>query len=256
MSQWQQVRGWVLNSACQSTIRTLLLALALQSCTTASNDRSEDILSGTIDYPFASRASPLGHNGPEDKFVIKSTVGATEYVLEIPGAARDYDIEVPLADLKNAGAIDTASGSMNGNFKPQYTDRELVKAMPKLPTPNDQGLVEGAFGVGQAEGPTQSPSYTLHIAKINKLYLGKQYEYALIEINNLLTYYPTSPKLHKMKGTILLKLRNYQLAERAWARGYDLAPNDLALKKGLESLRRRLESRQSQSQVTPPTTAH
>jgi len=243
-----------LNSVCLSTTKMLLLALAMQSCaSSSSSDRSEDILSGTIDYPFASRSAPLGHNGPGEKLVIKSTVGAAEYVLEIPGAARDYDIEVPLADLKNAGAIDTTSTAMEGSLKPQFTDRELVKAMPRLPTPNDQGLVEGAFGVGQAEGPTQSPSYTMHIAKINKLYLAKQYEYALIEINNLLTYYPTSPKLHKMKGTILLKLRNYQLAERAWARGYDLAPNDLALKKGLESLRRRLESQQPQ-QASPSTT--
>ncbi len=236
-----------MNSVCRSITNTLALALLAQGCANSANNSQEDILSGTIDYPFASRTSPLGHNGPEEKFVIKSTVGNSEYVLEIPGAARDYDIEVPLADLKRSGAIDTNAGSVEGISKPQFTDRELVKAMPRIPTPDDRALVEGAFGLGQSEGPMQSPSYTLHIAKINKLYLAKQYEYALIEINNLLTYYPTSPKLHKMKGTILLKLRNYKLAEIAWSRGYDLAPNDIALKKGLESLRRRIQARKEQN---------
>jgi hypothetical protein len=216
------------------------------------NDSSWDpILHGTIDYPFADRANPLGENGPSEKFVIRSTVGNTEYTMEIPGAARDYDIEVPLADLSNLGSTGTSQRTVGGvggarpNSKdisnPQLTDRELVSDMPKLPEPEDRGLVDGAFGVGQMEGPTQSPSYAMRIAKINELYLSKEYEFALIEINNMLTYYPGSAKLYKMKGTILLKLRNLELGEIAWTRAVELAPTDVALKNGLKSLRARIE---------------
>lgn len=222
---------------------SFIIALMFElACTGGSNSRlSEDPLAaGTIDYPFAEDAKSLGKDGREDKLVIKSTVGQTEYELQIPGAARDYDIEVPLADMRKVGATDgSIAGEPDANAKPQTIDNEFVKDMPKLEDPDDRALVEGAYGLGHADGPRQSPSYTLRLNKINKLYLARQYELALIDINELLTYYPTSIKLYKMKGTILVKTRNFKMAELAWSRGVELNPDDAALRRGLESLRKR-----------------
>lgn len=112
---------------------------------------------GTIEYPFVERTNPLGHNGPQEKFVVRSTVGETEYTMEIPGAAKDYDIEVPLADLGKLGGKKFREGDPEKIGNPQLTDRELVAAMPKLPEPEDRGLVDSAYGVGELGGPEQSP---------------------------------------------------------------------------------------------------
>jgi sugar phosphate isomerase/epimerase len=131
--------------------------------------------------------------------------------------------------------------------------------MPQLPrdTEADRALLDKAFGVGELGGPQQSPSYTLGLARINEFYQKHQFEYALVEINNLLTYYPTSIKLHKMKGTVLIKLSSLALAERAWLRAAELAPDDPVVKKGLERLRRKmdLERKVSGQLVNPPPAA-
>ncbi len=229
-----------------STFSLCLVALCLAYCAhpTSSHSPRDDnpLAEGHIDYPFAEDSKTIGRDGREDKLVIKSTVGQTEYELQIPGAARDYDVEVPLADMRKVGAIDTsASAEIDANLKPQTIDNEFAKDMPKLEDPDDRALVEGAYGVGNADGPKQSPSYTLKINKINRLFLARQYELALIEINDLLAYYPTSVKLYKMKGTILVKTRNYKMAELAWSRGIELNPDDAQLRRGLESLRKRMD---------------
>ena len=45
---------------------------------------------------------------------------------------------------------------------------------------------------------------------------------------------------HKMKGTVLMKMQNWQLAEKSWLRALDLAPHDAALRRGLERLQARI----------------
>jgi tetratricopeptide (TPR) repeat protein len=175
----------------------------------------------------------LGANGPKDKFVIKSVVGQTQYIVEIPEAAENYDIEIPLADIQQE--IDDPLGlKPQGVGQPMITDRELTSRFPNIAKGReDAALVDNAFGVGQGEGPQQSPSYTLAVAKIGKLYQQRKFEYCLIEINNMLSFYPNSPKLYKMKGTVLLKLRNYTLARDAWIKAQELDPSDSKLRKSL-----------------------
>ncbi len=63
------------------------LQLCLASCSTRRDASWDPILQGSIDYPFGDATKPLGVNGPEDKFVLKSQVGKTEYTIEIPKLA-------------------------------------------------------------------------------------------------------------------------------------------------------------------------
>lgn len=206
----------------------------------------QQLIHGTIDYPFAEPTAPLGRDvaTPAEKFVIRSAVGAAEYVVEIPGGARDYDVHVPLAEIAPAEDLAAAGGgaSPRNLANPTVTDSELVKDFPSLEKarPTDTAMLDGAFGVGEAEGPRQAPSYSLGISKINEYYKRRQYEYALIEINNLLAFYPNSPKLHKMKGTVLVKMRNLKLAELAWIKALQLTPQDKTLQAALERLQRRI----------------
>ena len=198
----------------------------------------DDILHGTIAYPFVDDR-PIGINARKEKFVVRSIVGGSEYVVEIPGAGDDYDIEVPFAaEGKLGGSLSRSSRIAN----PTVTDREMANAFPN-PTQHEQvssTLVDKAFGVGPSGGIKQSPSYTLGIARISELYRDRKHEYALIEINHMLSFYPTSPRLHKMKGTVLLKMGDLVLAERAWVKALELTPNDQQLDASLVRLRKRI----------------
>lgn len=205
------------------------------------DDSLDPILHGTIQYPFVDETRPLGLNIPEQKFVIRSAIGNKEYAIEIPGEARDYDVQVPLADLGSAYDQDVL-GNPKSLANPAMTDAEITANLPRLERerPTDTAMMDAAFGVGNADGPEQAPSYTLGMAKINRHYKDRQYEYALIELNSLIAFYPNSPKLHKMKGTVLLKMRNLPLAELAWIKALELEPKDRSLRNALTKLQRRI----------------
>lgn len=227
-----------------SNFRWVLLAgtFSLQpGCTT--NDPYQDVVQGTITYPFYQPTKPIGRDKPEDRFVIRTTAGASEYSVEIPYAADDYDVEVPIADLSGGEGETPVEKDVRN---PQVTDRELVANMPRLSelTQEERALMDKAFGAGEKAGPRQAPSYMMGMAKVVKYYKELKHEYALVEINNLLAYYPTSIKLLKMKGTVLIKLGNLELAEKTWLRAADLAPMDPVIKRGLAKLRKRIEFNQ------------
>ena len=57
-------------------------------------------------------------------------------------------------------------------------------------TEEEETLLDKAFGVSEEGGPRQAPSYTIGLAKLNKLYRETSFELALIEANNLLASTP------------------------------------------------------------------
>ena len=79
----------------------------------------------------------------------------------------------------------------------------------------------------------------LGLADVVELYKRRQFERALIEVNQLLGYYPNSVRLLKMKGSILIKT-GYNLAERSWNKAYALRPKDKSLKR-ISALERKIE---------------
>lgn len=224
---------------------SLSSAIYLGACSASrsSDDSLDPVLNGTIQYPFVDETRPLGLNTPEQKFVIRSAVGNKEYSVEIPGEARDYDVQVPIADLGSPDGFDPLGGPRPKDLSnPTATDAEIIANLPRIEKerPTDAAMMDAAFGVGDGEGPAQAPSYTLGMAKINAHYKNRQYEYALIELNALIAFYPNSPKLHKMKGTVLLKMRNLQLAELAWIKALEIEPKDRALRNALAKLQKRI----------------
>ncbi|MCX6123499.1 MAG: hypothetical protein NTV34_01925 [Proteobacteria bacterium] len=140
---------------------------------------------------------------------------------------------------------------------PVATDKELVNTLPSLAkaSPKEVALMDAALGVGSPEGPIQSPSYTMGIAKVNQYYRDRNYELALMELNNLVSFYPNSPKLLKMKGTLLLKTGNHELAMRSWQRAVDLAPSDLVLGRAVKRLEERLVAQQAATRGLNPSEA-
>jgi hypothetical protein len=226
--------------------QTLAVAMALTLVTSCATKNSifggEPETDTAIAYPFVAETPAIGKDGPGESFVIKSAVGDKEYSIEIPGAANDYDVQVPIADI-GVTDPDVLSGKKSKDTpNPVSTDREMLANMPRIDREHatDTALVDSAFGVGSADGPKQAPSYTLGLAKIKELFKRRQYELALVEVNSLLTFYANSPQLNKMKGTLLLRMHNQPLAEKAWIRALELDPDDRQLRAALDRLQRRM----------------
>lgn len=234
---------------------SLFLPVFLFACATgAADDPGEEIRGTPISFPFVDDERPLDLDGPSEKFVIRSAVGAREYAIEIPGAAQNYDVQVPIAAMGEKDPEVLSGTKPRGLPSPRQTDQELVGAMPRLERTRetDASFMDEAFGVGPSGGPRQSPSYTLGIARINRYYKEREYEYCLVEINALLSFYPTAVQLHKMKGTILLKMRQLRLAEQAWTKALQLDPQDLSIRRALGRLQKRLMAPSSRGDVPAP----
>ena len=242
----------------------ILCLLPLMSCATASEmglAEDDDGMHGSIDYPFAGSQRRLGgaNHKRDDKLVVRTSVGNTEYQLEVPSAADDMDIEIPIMPLGGSQATGTLTGDRPGGLgNPSSADRELTGALPQIDSkfPGETGVLDKAFGTGPDGGYRQSPSYVLGIAKVNQHYKRREYEYAMVELNNLLAFYPNSPKLHKMKGTVLVRMGSLELAERAWVRAQQLEPDDASLNNGLRQLQFRIAAlRRPTGSQTPPAPA-
>lgn len=234
----------------------LFITLILLGCETSRPLKSR-MSEGSISYPFIAETKRLGNDGKRSPFVIKSAIGASEYTVEIPENGGRYDIAIPLAEI--SGKQNGSMGNQLSGGKPlnaATTDKELVAALPDVAKqkPDEVAMLDSAFGVGTPEGPVQSPSYTIGIAKVNQLFKEKNFELALIELNNLLAFYPNSPKLLKMKGTLLVKTGNRELAMRSWQRAYDLTPTDLALKRSIERLNERILAEKNARDLIKPST--
>ncbi len=203
-------------------------------------DPYAELVEGQISYPFTERTERIGKDPAQDRFVIRSVKGESEYIVEIPDGGDDYDIAVPMQGLPGGGG---GGASKKDPKNPQLTDRELLSAMPRpdQEQERDRAMLEDALGVGAGEAREQGPSYSLGLAKVVEYFKSRQYEYALIEVNQLISFYPNAARLYKMKGTILLKTRELELAEKAWARASELDPKDRGIVRGIERIRRRLD---------------
>ena len=233
----------------------VLLLVLISGCSGSrgSDDPADDLKDTPIAFPFVEETAPLGRNAPEEKFVIRSAVGAKEYAIEIPGAAQDYDVQVPIGDLGEANPEVLSGAKPRELPSPRQTDMELMGAMPSIEKSraSDTEFMDQAFGVGTTNGPKQSPSYTLGIARINRYYKDRQLEFCLVELNNLLGFYPNATQLHKMKGTVLLKMRQFKLAEIAWNKALQLDPSDRAIRKALIKLQKKLQFQEERAPDSP-----
>ncbi len=217
-------------------LAAMICHLFVISACRSDSEAEQEIYNSSISYPFGYGTNPIGKDKPLDdqRVIIRSTSGNREYVVEIPDGAKDYDLEIPLAPELGDGTNSATRSSSN----PQVTDSEMVSDMPQSPafSNKDSAIINRSLGLGPEHGPQQGPSYTLGIAKVNQLYLDQQFEMALIEVNNLIAYYPNSAKLHKMKGTLYHKMQNYRLAKKSWQTALTLEPGDEKLRQAIEHL--------------------
>ena len=203
---------------------------------------SENVMNQRISYPFNHSGMSYNLERNENPVVIKTVHSGSEYVIELPSDGSDYSLTIPLDQI---GDPNKNVSRKEKNKRAHITDRELIADMPgeSPETRKNRKMVERAFGMTSSKKPQQSPSYSEGLADVVELYKRRQFERALIEVNQLLGYYPNSVRLLKMKGSILIKTGNYNLAVRSWNKAYALRPKDKSLKRGISALERKIEAK-------------
>jgi len=213
----------------------------MASCSsTSSDERISERINGPISFPFAP-TSTLGDSEKKEPFIIRSNTGGAEYEVQLPGAGRNYEVEIPV--VLEASGKPSADKKLSQQSSPVSSDKELLSELPdiEIRQGSTAAMLDRSMGVGKTDR-SQGPSYTLGLAKVRTFYRAKDFELALIEVNNLLAFYPGSPLLFKMKGSILVKLGHKNLADKSWAKALELAPTDKTLQVALTRLRKGLEA--------------
>ncbi len=81
-----------------------------------------------------------------------------------------------------------------------------------------------------------SVSYLKGTEKVQRLYQGKKYEDALIQLAPLIDQYPTQSKLFTMQGTIYRKLGETKLAYNSYKKALDLDKDNLKIQTAVDQL--------------------
>lgn len=217
-----------------------LVALALiPACSTvgavfATNSKKTD---GPITNPFE------GYNpgtNAENGTLFKTRKGDRSFEVTLPDQNSKLD-EISMPTRAAGGDEGIAYDDPYKNRKPVTADREIAADFPKNggEFENDRNEIEQTLGVMPSTDSTPhgDKSYLAGLDRIKRLYREGRYEASLIEVEDLLSDFPTSPKLYEMRGTLLDRLGRSELAIRSWQQALRLEPKNASLKKYLDRKR-------------------
>ncbi len=202
-------------------------------------------------------SNPFGHYSPsraggQDTIVLRTKKGDRAVEVELPGQnGAMTDFVLPLSPAFRDPSRDPASavGEIDERYRgkrPGMTDREITRTIPHN-LPEDEGNrreVETALGLVPSEDdrPENEASYLGELDHVKQLYRAARYEAALMEMDELIRAYPTDPKLHQMRGTLLDRLGRTDLALKSWNQALRFEPANI-------SLRRFVERKQAQRSI-------
>lgn len=162
--------------------------------------------------------------------------------VELPqGEEKITDLVLPMKDTVPGSDLAARRRELPQSYqgeKPTYTDREIASRMPRN-SPEDEWTrqkVEGDLGLGAAEDstPQQEASYLAGVDTLRQLFRTGRYEAALIEADKMIRLYPTDPRLHEMRGTLLDRLGYHDLALDSWNESLKFRPANRSLQKYVE----------------------
>jgi|GEM_PF-1742099 len=202
-----------------------------------------------IANPFPIEWGYEGRNIGKDSVVLRTKKGDRAVEVEFPGDPGAFsDFVVPVSPafsdghpLRSRG--ESLSDEAMGNWrdiKPTYSDREITSSFPKGPAASGQRRdLEDELGVLPPESPQpiRESSYLAALDHVKRLFRNGRYENALTQVDELLTLYPTDPRLHQMRGTLLDRTGQPDLAMRSWAEAIELDPSNMGLKKFVDRRR-------------------
>jgi tetratricopeptide (TPR) repeat protein len=227
-------------------MRILLAAMAaleLSGCSSLKSvfvpDASNQEASGPINNPFGDHQAQQARRDPGQYMILRTKKGDRSVEVELPKSSQDMtDFVIPVSPAFKDTDRAPASESSYMQKRPGMADREIASTFPQS-TPQDEGKrreVEQGLGLIPSEDdtPEQDRSYLAGIDHLKQLYRGGRFEAALIENDEMLRSYPTDPKLYEMRGTLLDRMGQNELAIRAWSQALRLNPNNQGLKRFIE----------------------
>ncbi len=228
----------------KTLITTMLLSSAVATgsigCSTTKSVLAIEATEGErqpIHNPFGNYQ--LDGESRKDPYVVRTRKGDRSIEVELPsGYGEMSDFVVPV----NPAFRDTERAGTGNDYlarKPSSTDREITSGFAQNGSPEDESSrteIEQQLGVIPSERgtPESDRSYLAGIDQVKRLFRDSRFEAALLEVDDLLREYPTDPKLHEMRGTLLDRSGRTDLALRSWEQALRLNPGNASLRKFVE----------------------
>ncbi len=214
-----------------------LYALGATACSSILSSSDDGQAGAPIDNPFGNFYEES--NKSNQGVILRSRKGAQTVEVELPKEGHDRtNFVIPMtAGSFQPPANQTASAQNYSHYRSGLSDREIAGTFPKGSPEQVQKRSEMERDLGlipsQNDSPTNDQSYLGSIDQVKILYRQGRYEAGLIEIDQILRRYPTDPRLHEMRGTLLDRMGQKELARQAWNQSLELEPNNEGLKRFL-----------------------
>ena len=209
--------------------------------------------SGPIHNPFGDQYAAGAAGDRSQNMILRTKKGDRSVEIELPRdsqATTDFTIPVAPAFRESGGgsrfpaSIDGDNGTGYGEdtayqkSPPTMADHEITRSFPQGP-PSQEGerrSIEEGLGVMASDDsvPNQDQSYLGALDNVKLLYRNGRYEAGLVELDSMIHQYPTSPKLHLMRGTLLERVGQGDLALKSWNQALRLDPKNASLRKFIE----------------------
>lgn len=245
------------------TIATqLLMTVALATgCGTVRSFLAADSENGPskpIGNPFAGYHPDV--NGPRESMIFRTKKGDGAVEVEIPRSQSMSEFVIPIASNVNHGRspasespaaapAEPALDSAYGEREPGLSDREITRTFPQGMAEDDarRREIEAELGLVRSEDmtPEKQKSYLAAIDHVKQLYRNGRFEAAILEVDDLVREYPTNPKLYQMRGTLLDRLGQQELALKSWKQALRFDPKN-------ESLRRFIDRKEQKRSLASP----
>ncbi len=243
----------VLAAAALGALCLLSGCASLKSFFAVNNDKGA---SGPIHNPFGEQYASGGNGDRAQNMILRTKKGDRSVEIEIPRdsqSSTDFTIPVAPAFRESGGgsrfpASSQYAGSSGGDpsqsedgyvkTPPTMADHEITHSFPQG-APADEGerrSIEEGLGVMASDDsvPAGDSSYLGALDHVKSLYRQGRYEAGLLELDGLIRQYPTSPKLHLMRGTLLDRVGQGELALKSWNQALRLDPKNASLRKFIE----------------------
>ena len=157
------------------------------------------------------------------------------------------DFVLPVSPAFTDGGRTPAGGEDAGdeNYqdrKPTSTDREITGNFPRGSAADEveQRKIESELGLQAADDstPQNDHSYLAALDHLKQIYRSGRYEVGLLEVDEMLKQYPTDPKLYQMRGTLLDRVGQPELALKSWNQALRYDPRNQALRRYIEKKRK------------------
>lgn len=199
-----------------------------------------------------------------ETMILRAKKGDGTVEVEIPASKQAMaDFVIPISPSMKSTSGDRMPASadapmtapepgIDGGYRdrePSLSDREITRTFPQNLAEDDakRREIEQDLGLVRSEEgtPEKKRSYLASVDHVKQLYRAGRFEAALLETDELIKEYPTNPKLYEMRGTLLDRVGQTDLALSSWKQALRFDPKN-------ESLRRFVDRKEQKRSLASP----